>query len=89
MIEDRVGHGSQQHNFFIRMLDKNSFWNNQDGLKTMIPTLLHFGEKIFALSLCFTEAVDKRNNTTFRKKTIHYRLYFIQACSVILSSFRT
>lgn len=43
MIEARVGHNTQQFPVFIRMLDKDSSWDYNNGLKTLIPSLLHFG----------------------------------------------
>ena len=46
MIEVRVGHRTQHLPAFVRMLDKDSTWNYDNGLKTLIPSLLHFGKKI-------------------------------------------
>ncbi|XP_053655548.1 myogenesis-regulating glycosidase isoform X3 [Cherax quadricarinatus] len=43
MIEARVGRGTQRHNIFIRMLDKDSIWGSRDGLRSLIPSLLHSG----------------------------------------------
>ncbi|XP_066944033.1 myogenesis-regulating glycosidase-like [Macrobrachium rosenbergii] len=43
MIETRVGQGTQRHPIFVRMLDKDSVWDTDNGLRTMIPSLLHFG----------------------------------------------
>ncbi|XP_050686086.1 myogenesis-regulating glycosidase-like isoform X2 [Eriocheir sinensis] len=43
IIEARVGRGTQRHGAFLRMLDKDSTWSNDNGLKSLIPTLLHFG----------------------------------------------
>ncbi|MCL4140058.1 UNVERIFIED_CONTAM: hypothetical protein GTU68_009452 [Idotea baltica] len=43
MIEVRVGHESQQEPIFVRMLDKFSDWSTDNGLQTMIPSLLHSG----------------------------------------------
>ena len=39
-IEVRVGFRSQRHPIFVRMLDKDSRWGYDNGLKTLIPTLL-------------------------------------------------
>ncbi len=39
-IEVRVGYRSQRHPIFVRMLDKDSRWGYDNGLKTLIPTLL-------------------------------------------------
>ncbi|XP_069959028.1 myogenesis-regulating glycosidase isoform X3 [Cherax quadricarinatus] len=43
MIETRVARGTQRHNIFVRMLDKDSIWGSYNGLKSLVPTLLHFG----------------------------------------------
>uniref|UniRef100_A0A0P4W4L3 Glycoside hydrolase family 31 N-terminal domain-containing protein n=3 Tax=Scylla olivacea TaxID=85551 RepID=A0A0P4W4L3_SCYOL len=43
MIEARVGHKTQHFPVFIRMLDKDSTWNYDNGLKTLVPSLLHSG----------------------------------------------
>ncbi|XP_045612250.2 myogenesis-regulating glycosidase [Procambarus clarkii] len=43
MIEARVGRATQQHPIFIRMLDKDSIWGSNNGLRTLVPSLLHFG----------------------------------------------
>lgn len=44
MIETRVGMGTQRHPIFVRMLDKDSIWGSFNGLQTLVPSLLHFGE---------------------------------------------
>ena len=38
----RTGWNSQEVPIFTRMLDKDSNWNKNNGLATLIPTLLHF-----------------------------------------------
>ncbi|CAL8070661.1 unnamed protein product [Orchesella dallaii] len=43
LIETRVAHLNQKEPIFVRMLDKDSRWGYDNGLKSMIPTLLHFG----------------------------------------------
>ncbi|MCL4137017.1 UNVERIFIED_CONTAM: hypothetical protein GTU68_020967, partial [Idotea baltica] len=43
MIEVRVGHDSQQEPIFVRMLDRFSDWSTENGLQTLIPSLLHSG----------------------------------------------
>ena len=43
MVETRVGRGSQRFPIFVRMLDKDSIWGYFNGLKTLVPSLLHFG----------------------------------------------
>lgn len=43
MIETRTAHLNQKLPIFIRMLDKDSRWGYNNGLKSMIPTLLQFG----------------------------------------------
>lgn len=43
MIEVRVGHRTQRFPVFVRMLDKDSTWDYDNGLKTLVPSLLHFG----------------------------------------------
>ena len=42
MIEVRTGWSTQDVPIFTRMLDKDSVWTDQNGLKTLIPTLLQF-----------------------------------------------
>ena len=42
-IEVRVGYRSQKHPIFVRMLDKDSRWGYDNGLRTLIPTLLQIG----------------------------------------------
>ena len=37
------GWGAQNSAIFFRMLDKDSNWGYDNGLKTLIPTLLQFG----------------------------------------------
>ncbi|KAK3583844.1 hypothetical protein CHS0354_022889 [Potamilus streckersoni] len=41
--EVRVGYRTQDIPIFVRMLDKESNWDNNNGLKTLIPTALTFG----------------------------------------------
>jgi hypothetical protein len=41
--EVRVGVNTQHLPVFVRMLDKNSNWDNTNGLKTLINTALTFG----------------------------------------------
>ncbi|XP_068216743.1 myogenesis-regulating glycosidase-like isoform X2 [Palaemon carinicauda] len=43
MIETRVGRGTQEYPVFVRMLDKDSVWSEENGLRTLVPSLLHFG----------------------------------------------
>ena len=43
MIEVRTGRNSQQLPVFVRMLDKFSSWGYDNGLKSMVTTLLQFG----------------------------------------------
>lgn len=40
MIETRTGHGTQDAPIFVRMLDKDSEWTFDNGLPTLITTLL-------------------------------------------------
>ena len=40
MIEVRVGRRTQTHPIFVRMLDKDSHWGFDNGLKTLLTTLL-------------------------------------------------
>ncbi|CAG7734444.1 unnamed protein product [Allacma fusca] len=42
MIETRTGHRNQNLAIFLRMLDKDSRWGYDNGLKSMIPSLLLF-----------------------------------------------
>jgi len=41
MIETRAAWRNQDQPIFIRMFDKDSAWGNNNGLKTMIPSVLH------------------------------------------------
>ncbi|CAL8070655.1 unnamed protein product [Orchesella dallaii] len=43
LIETRAAHRNHDKGIFIRMMDKDSTWGYGNGLKSMIPTLLHFG----------------------------------------------
>jgi alpha-glucosidase len=43
MVEVRSGRRNQNLPIFTRMLDKDSRWGYDNGLKSLIPTLLHFG----------------------------------------------
>ena len=40
LIEVRVGSRTQTEPVFVRMLDKDSFWGYENGIKTLITTLL-------------------------------------------------
>ncbi|CAL8070657.1 unnamed protein product [Orchesella dallaii] len=42
LIETRTAHLNQATPFFVRMLDKDSRWGYNNGLQSMIPTLLQF-----------------------------------------------
>jgi hypothetical protein len=42
-LETSVGVNTQHLPVFVRMLDKNSNWDNTNGLKTLINTALTFG----------------------------------------------
>ena len=42
-IEVRVGYKSQHLPIMVRMMDKDSVWDNRRGLKSLIPTTLLFG----------------------------------------------
>lgn len=39
-VENRYGAGSQQANIFMRTMDRNSFWDKEGGLFTLIPWAL-------------------------------------------------
>ena len=39
-VEVRVGRSTQQYPIFVRMLDKDSVWGYNNGLKTLVTTLL-------------------------------------------------
>ena len=43
MVEVRVGRRTQHLSVFTRMLDKDSSWGYDNGLKSMVTTLLQFG----------------------------------------------
>lgn len=40
MIEVRVAYKTQNLPIFVRMVDKNSVWGNQNGLKTVLTSTL-------------------------------------------------
>ncbi|XP_065225168.1 myogenesis-regulating glycosidase-like [Planococcus citri] len=40
MVEVRVGKGTQQYPVFVRMMDRDSTWDQSAGLLSLIPTLL-------------------------------------------------
>ena len=40
MIEVRVGRNTQEYPIWVRMLDKDSHWGFDNGLKTLVTTLL-------------------------------------------------
>jgi myogenesis-regulating glycosidase len=42
LLEVRAGWGTQHLQVFVRMLDFDSRWTSQNGLKSLIPTLLQF-----------------------------------------------
>lgn len=42
MVEVRSAHYNQDMNFYLRMLDRNSVWGYENGLKTLIPASLLF-----------------------------------------------
>lgn len=42
MVEVRVGRNTQDLPVFVRMFDKFSDWSYDNGIKTLIPTALHF-----------------------------------------------
>lgn len=42
LLEVRTGYGTQYLNLFVRMLDFDSRWSEQNGLKSLIPTLIQF-----------------------------------------------
>lgn len=41
MVETRVTYKTQKMPLFISMMDKHSSWGFDNGLKTMIPSVLH------------------------------------------------
>ncbi|XP_061189415.1 myogenesis-regulating glycosidase-like [Saccostrea echinata] len=43
MIEIRCGYKSQRHPVFVRMGDKESTWDYENGFKTLVPTVLTMG----------------------------------------------
>ncbi|CAG7837491.1 unnamed protein product [Allacma fusca] len=55
MIEVRVGRGTQHKGVFVRMLDKDSRWGYDNGLKSLIPTLLHFS--MLGYSFCLPDMI--------------------------------
>lgn len=42
LLEVRTGFGTQHLDLFVRMLDFDSRWTEQNGLKSLIPTLIQF-----------------------------------------------
>ena len=43
LVEARAATQTQKHGIFVRMMDKDSIWGYNNGLKTMIPTALMMG----------------------------------------------
>lgn len=43
LVEVRVGYQSQNFPVFVRMMDKDSRWDENNGLRSLIPTALTFG----------------------------------------------
>ncbi|XP_071965227.1 myogenesis-regulating glycosidase-like [Antedon mediterranea] len=43
MVEVRCGHQSQKYPVFVRIMDKDSNWGYENGLKTLIPSAILFG----------------------------------------------
>lgn len=43
LIEVRVGHQTQHLPVFVRILDRSSIWDENNGLRSVIPTTLTFG----------------------------------------------
>ena len=98
MIEARVGHKTQQFPVFIRMLDKDSTWNSDNGLKTLVPSLLHFGKKISCTAVLFQNIPHISENTSSSSCTSlpfrHTHTYFTalfpnQGCWDIRLCYRT
>lgn len=57
MIEVRVGLRTQKYPIFVRMLDKDSHWGFDNGVKTLIPTLLQMsmvGKYLSVVQCLFT-----------------------------------
>ena len=45
-LEVRVGYKTQDLPIFVRMMDKDSLWQGERGLDTVIPTALLFGKQV-------------------------------------------
>ncbi|XP_033107539.1 myogenesis-regulating glycosidase-like [Anneissia japonica] len=43
MVEVRCGHQSQQYPVFVQIMNKDSTWGYENGLKTLIPSVILFG----------------------------------------------
>ena len=52
MIEVRVGRNTQEYPIWVRMLDKDSHWGFDNGLKTLVTTLLQM-----SMVKCFFESI--------------------------------
>ena len=52
LVEVRTGRHSQHLPIFVRMLDKFSTWGYDNGLKSMVTTLLQFGIVGWVTSMC-------------------------------------
>ncbi|KAM3958507.1 myogenesis-regulating glycosidase [Aphomia sociella] len=51
MVEVRSGHGTQDLPVFIRMIDKDTYWTFENGLPTLITTLLQMNVNGYTLVL--------------------------------------
>ena len=59
----RTGWNSQEVPIFTRMLDKDSNWNKNNGLATLIPTLLHFS--LIGYFICHQNSRNHQNELNY------------------------
>eukprot|EP00094_Tigriopus_californicus_P007111 TCALIF_06846-PA protein Name:"Similar to Kiaa1161 Uncharacterized family 31 glucosidase KIAA1161 (Mus musculus)" AED:0.06 eAED:0.06 QI:229/0.25/0.2/1/0.5/0.4/5/0/668 len=68
-IEVRVGYKAQHLDIFVRMLDKDSKWGYDNGLKTMITTLLQMN---LAGGICWFMIIDQLASSSDLQKKRGY-----------------
>ena len=64
MYQVRVGRRTQKYPVFVRMLDKDSNWGYNNGLKTLVTTLLQMS-MVGKLFWSFSQFFDEKNNFEF------------------------
>ncbi len=85
MIEVRVGRLSQRLASFVRMLDKDSRWGSDNGLATLIPSLLQMSfsgypfvlpDMIGGNGYAGDDGLQVRGNVTYLDLHKHWRIRF-------------